>query len=248
MSSKFFDVSRYYERLARKYPNDPRSCGYSNPVAQLARFDSYFRHFDFRDASVLDVGCGTADFLYYLVMAKGVYPCAYYGIDLLSEQIKSAEHLLIKRGVAEVCEQRKIHVMLRQGVLSKDGGNSFAGTEHDIAIACSIFDVKQQDVANTFRIACDTMDVMWSLLDKKGQGIGVDFFSPYALDIQPANAPIPPEWPFSWARQRLSERVLLDATYAPHSYAVIAYKQPSTFQREWNKAGGWPRETGGEVE
>jgi hypothetical protein len=46
--------------------------------------------------------------------------------------------------------------------------------------------------------------------------------------------------------QNLNQRVMLDYTYLPHDYSIIAYRDDNKFVREWKRSGGWKRETGGE--
>lgn len=199
-NSQIPDIELYYRRLVEKYGADPRADGYSSELARIARFDMYIEHFDFGGKSVLDVGCGTGMFLQHLT-ARKILPRRYVGIDVLPEKADDASALLFQNGTFEWCHDHGVEVSFKGGDISS------IDETFDIVIACSIFDVKQTDVPTTFKLACQTMGVMW---ERCSEGIGVDFFSPYALDIQPFNAPIPPEWVFTWAMQNLNSRVLLD--------------------------------------
>ena len=228
------DIELYYRRLFKKFGADPRADGYSDELARTERFKMYCRHFDFSGKSVLDVGCGMGMLLPYLV-SHGVAPSRYVGVDIIPEKISAAD----KRMPAWISDNfdEDIDIEFVAGDVTK------ITDLFQIVIACSIFDVKQRDVSTTFKIACRTMEQMWG---RCTEGIGVDFFSPYALDIQPFNAPIPPEWVFTWAMQNLNQRVMLDYTYLPHDYSIIAYRDDNKFVREWKRSGGWKRETGGE--
>lgn len=232
------DIELYYKRLARKFPLDTRSDGYSHPVSQIVRYDAYMTHLRLDESTVLDVGCGTGEFLRYMTN-KGIYPFRYVGIDLISEKIKAANHICKKTGFLEYFKKHHVKVEFRPGTI-----DDIKGKFH-FAIACSIFDVKQTDVPTTFKLACDTMAKMWNVAT---EAIGVDFFSPYATDIQNFSAPIPPEWVLTWAKLNLSERVLLDFSYAPHSYMIIVVKKDNLFRQIWKESGGWEREKGGEEE
>jgi len=232
------DIKLYYKRLADTYGADSRACGYSDPIAQLVRFKCYTTHMSMKDASVLDVGCGTGDILHWLSEID-MYPSSYLGIDMLDEQIKSAKSLYEDRMLSVLHADTEVE--FRQSLVDQIQENGF-----DVAIACSIFDVKQTDVPTTFALAKSTMTEMFERLG--GDGVmGADFFSPYALDIQPFNAPIPPEWVFTWAKNNLSERVTLDFSYSPHNYAVIIFKGQNDFMKAWRSKGGWGRDLVGET-
>lgn len=235
-NSQIPDIEGYYQRLVEKYGDDPRADGYSSELAREARFKMYTTHFDFAGKTVLDVGCGTGAFLQYLLACE-MFPARYVGIDILPGKAAAAKFRLVETGTLEVAEMRGIDVEFVGGDVSSIQ-DSF-----QISIACSIFDVKQTDVPTTFKIACRTLRHMW---ERSTEGIGADFFSPYALDIQPFNAPIPPEWVFTWAMQNLNDRVLLDYMHLPHNYSIIVRKGQNEFKKYWSEVGGWDRETGGE--
>ena len=57
---------------------------------QGARFGAFMKAVDFRGRSVLDVGCGRADFLDYL-LERGVRPGEYIGIEAVGELADAAE-------------------------------------------------------------------------------------------------------------------------------------------------------------
>jgi len=215
---------------------DPRSDGYSHPIAQEVRYEAYLSHLALNRSSVLDVGCGSGQMLRYLTR-RAIWPTRYVGVDILPEKIEFAKKSYVQDGFFKFCTAYGVNAEFLSGTV-EDVHDTFA-----YAIACSIFDVKQTDVATTFKLACKTMEQMWARVT---HGIGIDFFSPYALDIQPFNAPIPPEWVVTWAKVNLSERVLLDYTYAPHDYMVIVLKGDSPFKALWKAEGGWEREKGGE--
>lgn len=232
------DVETYYRRLIKKYPDDLRSDGYSHPISQEVRYEAYLSHLDLNKATILDVGCGSGQMLRYLTR-RSLWPRRYVGIDFIPEKVELAKKRFCDDGFDKICSAYGVDVEFRAGTVDS------VDEMFQIVIACSIFDVKQVDVATTFNVACSTMREMWA---RATDAIGIDFFSPYALDIRPFNAPIPPEWVLTWAKLNLGERVLLDYLYAPHDYMLVVKKGDSPFRRLWNEEGGWEREKGGEDE
>lgn len=241
LTSSIPDIELYYRRLASKFGADPRADGYSNEICREARYKTYLRHFDLGGKSVLDVGCGTGQLIHFICkkLGRSSYPKRYVGIDIIPDKIDAARKLFDSSGAEKKCNINRTAVEFVTGDIE-------SMTERfDISIACSIFDVKQTDVVTTFKLAQRIMTGMWF---RATEGIGADFFSPYALDIQPFNAPIPPEWVFTWAMQNLGNRLVLDYSYLPHDYALIAMKGDNDFMKEWKRSGGWKRETGGETD
>jgi len=232
------DIETYYRRLLKKYPDDLRSDGYSHSISQEVRYEAYLSHLDLNKATILDVGCGSGQMLRYLTR-RSLWPRRYVGIDFIPEKVELAKKRFCDDGFDKICSAYGVDVEFRAGTVDS------VDEMFQIVIACSIFDVKQVDVATTFNVACSTMREMWA---RATDAIGIDFFSPYALDIQPFNAPIPPEWVLTWAKLNLGERVLLDYLYAPHDYMLVVKKGDSPFRSLWNEEGGWEREKGGEDE
>jgi ubiquinone/menaquinone biosynthesis C-methylase UbiE len=74
-------VDRYSTRL-RQFGADPRTLGWDRRESQAARFAVAARAFPFAGLSVLDVGCGLADFNEFLCRDAGTVPSSYTGIDI----------------------------------------------------------------------------------------------------------------------------------------------------------------------
>jgi ubiquinone/menaquinone biosynthesis C-methylase UbiE len=73
-------VERYSTRLA-KFGDDPRTLGWDKRESQQARFGVAVDSFDFAGRTVLDVGCGLADFHEFL-RERGAEPSRYTGCDI----------------------------------------------------------------------------------------------------------------------------------------------------------------------
>jgi SAM-dependent methyltransferase len=74
-------VDRYSTRL-RRFGADPRTLGWDRRESQAARFAVATRTVPFLGLSVLDVGCGLADFNEFLCSNSETVPATYTGIDI----------------------------------------------------------------------------------------------------------------------------------------------------------------------
>jgi SAM-dependent methyltransferase len=79
-----------YLRAADKHGADFASLLWASPQTQAARFDAIERLGRLHGKSVLDVGCGRADLLDFL-LDRGVRPADYVGIEAVEELAAAAE-------------------------------------------------------------------------------------------------------------------------------------------------------------
>jgi SAM-dependent methyltransferase len=87
-------VERYSTRLT-KFGDDPRTLGWDKRESQHARFSVAINTFDFRGRSVLDVGCGLADFRDFLD-ERGIGVASYTGCDINADLLKRCRERLPK--------------------------------------------------------------------------------------------------------------------------------------------------------
>ena len=59
-------ISDYYIKLYQEHGYSPRSCDYGRPESQQAKFKTLSNVYPLDNSSVLDVGCGFADYADYL--------------------------------------------------------------------------------------------------------------------------------------------------------------------------------------
>lgn len=78
-----------YLRAAKRYGGRFESLLWASPDTQKARFDALARLCQFQQRQILDVGCGRADLLDYL-LARGLKPEHYVGIDAVPELVDAA--------------------------------------------------------------------------------------------------------------------------------------------------------------
>jgi SAM-dependent methyltransferase len=87
-----------YQRAAAVHGAGFGSLLWASPQTQAARFDAFARLWRFKGQSVLDVGCGRADFLEFLT-GRGMAPADYVGIEAVAELAEAAERKLANSSV-----------------------------------------------------------------------------------------------------------------------------------------------------
>jgi ubiquinone/menaquinone biosynthesis C-methylase UbiE len=80
-------VDRYSTRF-RQFGADPRTLGWDRRESQAVRFASAARAVSFGGRSVLDIGCGLADFGDFLYRNPALAPSKYSGIDINPDLIE----------------------------------------------------------------------------------------------------------------------------------------------------------------
>jgi trans-aconitate methyltransferase len=79
----FSRIANFYDGLVRQYGHDPRACDYGRPESQEIKFRVLSEVMPLANASLLDVGCGFADFASYLQPR-------FSGLDLSSAMVMEA--------------------------------------------------------------------------------------------------------------------------------------------------------------
>ncbi|HWH81908.1 MAG TPA: class I SAM-dependent methyltransferase [Burkholderiaceae bacterium] len=84
-------IAAYYDRLVETHGHDPRACDYGRSSSQARKFAVLADVGDLTAKSVLDVGCGFADFAEYL--AARHRDIRYTGVDIAPPMIRQASQL-----------------------------------------------------------------------------------------------------------------------------------------------------------
>ena len=88
MTNPFAHIAEYYDDLVRKYGHDPRACDYGRIESQKIKFRVLSEVLPLGNSSLLDVGCGFADFATFL--GERFPGVQYSGIDLCSAMVDEA--------------------------------------------------------------------------------------------------------------------------------------------------------------
>jgi len=89
MSSEGRPYLTPYLQAAQRHGAGFESLLWASPSSQRARFEAMASLYDFHGKTVLDAGCGRADFLDYLA-ERGIEPEHYTGIEAVPEMVQSA--------------------------------------------------------------------------------------------------------------------------------------------------------------
>lgn len=119
MTEPFGRIADYYDGLIRKYGHDPRACDYGRAESQHTKFRVLSEVMCLADCSLLDVGCGFADFATFL--QSQFAGLRYSGIDLCSAMVREAQrnHPDLDLKVANISDawfDRRFDVVAANGI------------------------------------------------------------------------------------------------------------------------------------
>ncbi|MBS3975506.1 MAG: class I SAM-dependent methyltransferase [Syntrophomonadaceae bacterium] len=195
------EVISFYSNRFQQHGDSYQAFDYGSRLSQAKRFEVLARVGDLEGSSVLDVGCGTADF-YLFLQEKGIR-CEYHGCDLVPEFIAAARQKAPGRFYAgdflDVEFNRQFDYVICSGMLN------FLG---------------QAEKSRAFAI----LDKMVALATK---AVGVNFHS--SLARQPGAHYVVAYDPcqvLAYSLARYSSRLVLDHSYFPHDFTLFVYKKP----------------------
>lgn len=207
------EVAKFYDKLAEK-----KTVGYGAKVSQQVRFESFVKFVEHAPKSLLDVGCGSGDLLFFL-KDRGWLPDRYVGVDVSPKMVEWT-----KERIAELPIQKVVMV-----------GNADTPQEPPVewVAGMGIFEIGTDQITlwETVRAMyarCTegvAFTAIWKDPSKKKLDQDETFFEPFALAKE--------------LREKLTERVAVDFSYAPHCYSVYMWKSDSKWLQEWKKTGGW---------
>lgn len=196
----FGRISNYYERLIQRYGHDPRACDYGRPESQRLKFEILSEVIPLDDISVLDIGCGFADFATYL---QERFPgVRYSGVDLCESMI---------------IEARRSHPDLDLKVANiLDGGfdRSF-----DVVFANGIFYLLGEEAWPVMK------QMIESMFGIAKSAVAFNSLSLWAPDREANEFYADPAEVLRFCR-KLSPWVVLRHDYHPRDFTVYLYKTP----------------------
>jgi SAM-dependent methyltransferase len=202
MTDTFGRISEYYERLIRKYGHDHRACDYGRPQSQKIKFRVLSEVMPLGDCSLLDVGCGFADFATYL--QQNFSGVTYSGIDLCASMVEEArrKHPELDLGTANFLNASFDHSF---DVVTANGTFYLLGEQ--------AWPVMSKMIERMFGLATSAL--------------AFNSLSNWASDQEPGEFYADPVQVLQFCR-KLTPWVVLRHDYHPRDFTVYMYKTPRT--------------------
>src|ERR1035437_8897399 len=121
------EIGNYYDDLVDKFGYDPRSCDYGHANSQKIKFNVLSEAISYDEKSILDIGCGFAD--YYDFLISKFKNIDYNGVDISAKMIEEAKkkHPTVKlelKNVFENASAKKYDIVTSNGIFYLLGKNS----------------------------------------------------------------------------------------------------------------------------
>lgn len=199
MDHRFLEIGQYYDRLVDCFGHHHRACDYGRAGSQAVKFQIFAESLDFTGLSVLDVGCGFADFGVYLKdRFAGV---RYVGIDLSPRMIEEARRL-------------QPELDLRVGnVLDQEGDQNY-----DVVTANGIFYLLGVNAPETMK------RIIGKMFELASKAVLFNTLSSWAPDQVPGEFYADPLKVLELVRT-LSSRLVLRHDYHSRDFTITMYNE-----------------------
>ena len=191
-------IAAYYDALVDKYGHSPRACDYGRARSQEAKFRVLADVLPLTGKSILDVGCGFADFSDFLAARYG--RVRYVGVDVSPGMIKQAKRLHPK-------------LDLRLGNIFEDEPGTF-----DVVCANGIFYLLGKDARSLMKRAIRRMFGMCT------RALAFNSLSHWAPDRVGREFYADPLETLDFCRT-LTPWVVLRQDYHPRDFTIYMYKK-----------------------
>jgi SAM-dependent methyltransferase len=196
----FGRISSFYDGLVQTYGHDPKACDYGRAESQIVKFRVLADVSPLSNKSVLDVGCGFADFSGYL--NERYSNVKYSGVDLSGSMIREAQRCLPD-------------VDVRVGnILDIAGENTV-----DVVTANGIFYLLEEEAPRLMQTLVNRMFALCRM------AVAFNSLSSWAPDQEAGEFYADPLQTLSWCRA-LSPFVVLRHDYHSRDFTVYIYKGP----------------------
>jgi SAM-dependent methyltransferase len=182
-------------------------------ASQTVRFRSMVSHLNFKGKAVLDVGCGTGDFLSFLSMVDQ-WPKSYLGIDVLQEALEIGKRKF--DGIKNVTFYQTKNYL----------NEIWEG--NDIVVGIGLFSLMFiDDEERNYRLVVRWFEKMYN---ECREACGASFLSAYKWKTRLMEAVFKPERLFGSLKPKV-ERLIIDYSYAPHVFTIIGLKGETPWHR-----------------
>jgi SAM-dependent methyltransferase len=200
-TTPFAGIADFYNQRVQTYGYDPRACDYGRAESQRRKFSVLASATDYNGLSVLDVGCGFADYAGFL--AERHPGIEYHGIDLSPAMIEKAR-------------QARPDLDLRVANLFDLPSDEF----YDVVSANGIFYLLGTEAPALMRRLVSEM------FRRCRRGVVFNSLSTWASVQEQGEYYADPLEVVAWCRE-LSPWVVLRHDYLPHDFTVFVARQSS---------------------
>lgn len=198
-TTPFSAIADFYDRRVGEFGHDPRACDYGRAESQQRKFSALAESLDYRGRSVLDIGCGFADYADYLKRRQP--DLRYAGMDLSSAMIVQA---------------RETHpgLDLRVGNILDDPVDE----RHDIVSANGIFYLLGAEAPVLMR------QLVRAMYARCREAVIFNSLSTWASVQEPGEFYADPLETLAWCRE-ISPWVTLRHDYLPHDFLIVIRRE-----------------------
>ena len=196
----FETITDFYNARVRMYGIDPKACDYGRPESQQLKYEVLAGMADYTGCSVLDIGCGFAD--YYTYLASRYDDVKYSGIDLSDEMIAKAR------------VQRPGLDLIAGNFLELPSDRTY-----DYVTANGIFYLLGSDASTLMK------HILSEMFHRCHRGISFNSLSIWASFHESGEYYANPLEVVEWCRE-LSPWIILRHDYLPHDFSVFVSRVP----------------------
>jgi len=197
--SPFATIAGFYDRRVGEFGHDPRSCDYGRVESQQRKFRVLAEATDYTGLSVLDVGCGFADYAKFL--GERFAAVRYHGVDLSPAMIAGA------RAAYPGVDVRVGNIL-----------NEPADQAYDIVSANGIFYLLGADAPVLMR------RLVVAMFERCRIGVTFNSLSTWASVHEPGEYYADPLEVVAWCRE-ITPWVTLRHDYLPHDFTITLLRE-----------------------
>jgi SAM-dependent methyltransferase len=201
-TTPFPAIAEFYNRRVGEFGHDPRACDYGRAESQQRKFRALSGALNYTGRSVLDVGCGFADYAVHLTATHaGVH---YAGVDLSTAMIDRAR-------LAHPTFDLRVGNILEEPVRE----------QHDIVSANGIFYLLGAEAPRLMRQLVEAM------FARCHEAVIFNSLSTWASVHDAGEFYADPLETLAWCRE-ISPWVMLRHDYLPHDFLIVIRREKTT--------------------
>lgn len=198
MPDVFDDIGRYYDALVRRHGHSPEACDYGRRESQRIKFEILAQAAPLAGKSLLDVGCGFADFADFLAEVNP--PASYTGWDISPAMVREAARL-----------HQELEIS-RTNILTEPVGRRF-----DVVVANGIFYLLGEKAGELMQ------QFIVKMLATANEVVAFNSLSSWAIDQEPGEFYADPVATLEFCRT-LTPRVALRHDYHSRDFTIYLRK------------------------